>query len=127
MRNPLEKSSVCQSPSSDDISSIQPQGAQLNNGESVCAGGMLDSSSPEDADCGTDKGQHVLACFSLLGWGEGGGAAVGGASPYLAPLRNTTQSGEECANHTLGPTVTLFSMLCEICAFALSAFPPTVP
>lgn len=55
------------------------------------------------------------------------GAAVDGGSPYQTPLRNTTQSGEECANHTLGPTVTLFNMLGEICAFALFAFPPAVP
>lgn len=65
-RTPWKKSTVCQSPLLDDIS-IRAWGAEPNNGEPVCAGGMLDSSSPEDADCGADKFWRVSACVSLLG------------------------------------------------------------
>lgn len=54
---------------------------------------------------------------------EPAGAGVVVEGGKLAPLRNTTQSGEKCAKHALRPAVTLFNTLGEICAFAFLPSP----
>ena len=103
---------------------VRPEEQSLNNRESVCCRGMLYLSSPED--CGKDKDLHVSACLSPLlcgygdWWGRGGGGGVG-VDP-ASTIRNTTQSGESCAKHALGPAVTLFNTRVKYVPFAFSAF-----
>lgn len=69
------------------------RGADPNNGEPVCSGGMLYLS------CGTDKNLHVSACLSVAL--EPGGVEVSQGGQLL--LRDTTQIGKKHRKHTLRP------------------------